>query len=257
MLTDLHLQKYLQGMLSKQDEKELEAILEKNPEMKARLEVLKNQSEVLGKPAWQRIMLEKGNRSGSRTRYTTLLPALLMLIVVLMVAQHWFSRPGENSTFTMNEGNGSAVELLYNAASGWRYLDAGYKAGDSLTFSIRDQGNYHVAVAVMYGAGPDAEVAMSLPDAPDRSYDKKSPKPIFLPASKSGRAPSDSSPVTAAGSKEPSAGPTAVVPSQIIVFYDEAPLPELSDTFVRELLFSHGNERGGLDFQYQVFSAGH
>src|SRR6187549_3162215 len=139
MLTDLHLQKYLQGMLSKQDERELEAILEKNPEMKARLEVLKNQSEVLGKPAWQRILLEKGNRSGSRTRYTTLLPALLMLVVVLMVAQHWFSRPGENSTFTMSDGNGSAVELLYDAASGWRYLDAGYKAGDSLTFSIRDQ----------------------------------------------------------------------------------------------------------------------
>ena len=256
MLTDLHLQKYLQGMLSKQDEQELEAILEKNPEMKARLEVLKNQSEVLGKPAWQRILLEKGNRSGSRTRYTTLLPALLMLVVVLMVAQHWFSRPGENSTFTMNEGNGSAVELLYNSASGWRYLDAGYKAGDSLTFSIREEGRFHVAVAAVYGAGPDAEVAVSLPDAPDRVFDKNSPKPVFLPASKSIPAPSESDTGTSAISKDSSAGPTAVGPSQIIVFYDDAPLPELSEARVRELLFSHGNERGGLDFQYQVFSAG-
>ena len=257
MLTDLRLQKYLQGMLSKQDEKELESILEKNPEMKARLEVLRNQSEVLGKPAWQRIMLEKGSRRGSRTRYTTLLPALLMLVVVLMVAQHWFSRPGENSTFTMNEGNGSAVELLYNAANGWRYLDAGYKTGDSLTFSIRDQGRYHVAVAVVYGSGPDAEVAISLPDAPDRAYDKQSPKPVFLPASKSGRTPTGTSADIPADSKDPSAGPTGVSPSQIIVFYDDNPLPEMSEASVRELLFSHGNERGGLDFQYQVYSAGH
>lgn len=260
MLTDLHLQKYLQGMLSKQDEKELEAILEKNPEMKARLEVLRKQSEVLGKPAWQRILLEKGSRRGSRTRYTTLLPALLMLVVVLMLAQHWFSRPGENSTFTMNEGNGTAVELLYNAASGWRYLDADYKAGDSLTFSIRDQGSYHVAVAVAYGNGPDAEVAMSLPDAPDRVYDRQSPKPVFLPARLPGHAgygPGDSSREKPADAKDPSTTPTRVAPSQIIVFYDESPLPELSGAFVRELLFSHGNERGGLDFQYQVFSAGH
>lgn len=248
MLTDLHLQKYLQGMLSKQDELELEAILEKNPAMKARLEELKNQSEVLGKPAWQRILLEKNNRSGSRTRYTTLLPALLMLVVVLMVAQHWFSRPGENSTFTMNEGNGSAVELLYNASSGWRYLDADYKPGDSLTFSIRDHGSYHVAVAVVYGAGPDAEVVMSLPDAPDRRFDGKSPKPVFLPASESK--------TSADSTGDPSAGPTVLAPSQIIVFYDDNPLPEMTGARVRELLFSHGNERGGLDFQYQVFSAG-
>jgi hypothetical protein len=263
MLTDLHLQKYLQGMLSKQDEQELEAILEKNPEMKARLEVLKNQSEVLGKPAWQRILLEKGNRSGSRTRYTTLLPALLMLVVVLMVAQHWFSRPGENSTFTMNEGNGSAVELLYNAASGWRYLDAGYRPGDSLTFSIRDQNSYHVAVAAVYGSGPDAEVAMSLPDAADRTFDQKSPKPVFLPASKSAAAPNGATQDVSAEPTESAADPmassveaTPVAPSQIIVFYDDNPLPELSEARVRELLFSHGNERGGLDFQYQVFSAG-
>lgn len=255
MLTDLHLQKYLQGLLSKQEEQELEAIIGKNPEMQARLEVLKNQSEVLGKPAWQRILLEKGNRSGSRTRYTTLLPALLMLVVVLMVAQHWFSRPGANSTFTMNEGNGSAVELLYNAASGWRYLDAGYKAGDSLTFSIRDEGSYHVAVAVVYGDGPDAEVGISLPDAPDRAFDAKSLKPVFVPTPYQELATREEL-ATRGAKADSSAGPTAVVHSQIIVFYDDNPLPELSEAHVRELLFSHGNERGGLEFRYQVYSAG-
>jgi hypothetical protein len=252
MLTDLHLQKYLQGMLSKHEEAELEAILEKNPEMKARLEVLKNQSEVLGKPAWQRIHLERGSRSGSRTRYTTLLPALLMLVVVLMVAQHWFSRPGENSTFTMSDGNGSTVEILYNAKSGWRYLDADYQADDSLTFSIRDEGRYHVAVAAVYGRGQDAEVVMVLADAPDRVFDRKSPKPVFLPVSKSAAVPGPE----VDSARAALAGPATVAPSQMVVFYDDAPLPELSGPRILDLLFSHGNERGGLDFQYQVFSAG-
>jgi hypothetical protein len=252
VLTDLHLQKYLQGMLSKQEETELEAILEKNPEMKARLEVLKNQSEVLGKPAWQRIHLERGSRSGSRTRYTTLLPALLMLVVVLMVAQHWFSRPGENSTFTMSDGNGSNVEILYNAKSGWRYLDADYSAADSLTFSIRDEGRYHIAVAAVYGRGQDAEVVMVLPDAPERIFDQRSVKPVFLPASKTTAAV----PGTADSGRAALAGSGPIAPSQIVVFYDDAPLPELSGARVLDLLFSHGNERGGLDFQYQVFSAG-
>ncbi|MEO6098179.1 MAG: hypothetical protein ABIW76_21940 [Fibrobacteria bacterium] len=239
-------------MLSKQEATDLEAILEKNPEMKARLEVLKNQSEVLGKPAWQRIHLERGSRSGSRTRYTTLLPALLMLVVVLMVAQHWFSRPGENSTFTMSDGNGSGVEILYNAKSGWRYLNADYTATDSLTFSIRDEGRYHVAVAAVYGRGQDAEVVMVFGDAPDRVFDRKSPKPVFLPVPKAASAP------TATGDSGRAAlvGSATIAPTQIIVFYDDAPLPELSDANVLDLLFSHGNERGGLDFQYQVFSAG-
>ncbi|MDB5051199.1 MAG: hypothetical protein JWO30_4270 [Fibrobacteres bacterium] len=245
MLTDLHLQKYIQGMLSEKESKELEAILEKNPDMKARLEVLKNQSEVLGKPAWQRIHLERSTRRGSRTRYTTLLPALLMLVVVLMVAQHWFARPGENSTFTMSGGNGSGLELLYDAKTGWRYLDAGYKPTDSLTFSIRAAGRFHVAVAAVYGRGPDAEVVMTWPDAPDRLYDEKSAKPVFIPAYK----PAGGEPPVSA-----SAGPVA--PTQIVVFYDDAPLPELSGERILDLLSSHGNERGGLDFQYQVFSAG-
>src|SRR5690606_4380114 len=168
MLTDLHLQKYLQGLLSDKESKELETILEKNADMRARLESLKNQSEVLGKPAWQRIHLDRRSRKGSRTRYTTLLPALLMLMVVLLVAQHWFSRPGENSTFIMSGGNGSDLELLYNSPKGWRYLDAGYQPGDSLTFSIRSDDRYHVAVVAIYGRGPDAEVVTAWPDSPDR-----------------------------------------------------------------------------------------
>jgi hypothetical protein len=251
MLTDLHLQKYLQGMLSEKESEELEAMMEKNPELKARLETLKNQSEVLGKPAWHRIHLERGSRRGSRTRYTTLLPALLVLVLVLMVAQHWFSRPGQNSTFTMSEGNGSGVELLYNAQNGWRYLDAGYKPTDSLTFSIRDEGRYHVAVAAIYGNGPDAEVNLAWPDAPERVYDQKSTKPVFLP-----KYQPPATPDAAGGAASKQVDPASVTPSQIVVFYDDAALPELSAARVLDILASHGNERGGMDFQYQVYSAG-
>ena len=235
MLTDLHLQKYLDGELSGEDEKELEAQLEKNPELQARLEALENQSQVLGQHAWQRFRKDRHARRGSRTRYTTMLPALLFLIVVLMVASHWFAKPGENSTFTMSGGNGNSVELLYDSPSGWRYLDKEYAAGDSLTFSVRDGGSYHVAVAAIYGTGTDAEVSMALTDSPERAFDQKGVKPVFLAQSK-----------TAAG----------LAPSQIIVFYDDAPLPELPAARVLDLLSSRGNERGGLDFQYQVFSAG-
>jgi hypothetical protein len=252
MLTDLHLQKYLQGMLSEKESEELEAMMEKNPELKARLETLKNQSEVLGKPAWHRIHLERGSRRGSRTRYTTMLPALLVLVLVLMVAQHWFSRPGQNSTFTMSEGNGSGVELLYNAQNGWRYLDAGYKPTDSLTFSIRNEGRYHVAVAAIYGNGPDAEVNLVWPDSPDRVFDQKSAKPVFLPRYQPPAVPD----AAGGAAASPSVDPASVPPSQIVVFYDDAALPELSAARVLDILTSHGNERGGMDFQYQVYSAG-
>jgi anti-sigma factor RsiW len=235
MLTDLYLQKYLDGELSEEDEKELEARLEKDPELKARLEALENQSQVVGQHVWQRFRKGRHARRGSRTRYTTMLPALLFLILVLMVASHWFARPGENSTFTMSGGTGSAIELLYDSPNGWRYLDKDYAAGDSLTFSVRDANAYHVAVAAVYGNGSDAEVETIWPDAPDRAYDKKAKQPVFLPVSR-----------TAPG----------VAPSQIVVFYDDAPLPELPPARVLDLLSSRGNERGGLDFQYQVFSAG-
>jgi anti-sigma factor RsiW len=235
MLTDLYLQKYLDGELSEEDEKELEARLEKDPELKARLEALENQSQVMGQRAWQRSRKGRHARRGSRTRYTTMLPALLFLILVLMVARHWFVRPGENSTFTLSGGNGNAVEVLYNAPSGWRYLDKEYAAGDSLTFSVRDAASYHVAVAAVFGDGSDAEVAFPWQDVPDRAYDQKAQKPVFLPTSR-----------TAPGA----------APSRIIVFYDEKPLPELTPARVLDLLSSQGSERGGLEFKYQVFSAG-
>jgi hypothetical protein len=235
MLTDLRLQKYLQGMLSEEEAKEVEAMLAKSPEMAARLEELKAQSDIVGRPMWRRVLLDRKTRHhGSRTRATILLPLLLVIAVVLTLGGHWFSRPGENSTFTLSGGNGTALEVLYNSAKGWRFLDAGFRSGDSLTFAVRDDGAYHVAIYSVFGRGSGAEVLPRLTDAPGQRFDRRSPKPAFL----------------AGDSAHPGK------PAQIIVFYDDTPLPELPAHRVLDILESKGNERGGLDFQYQVFSSG-
>lgn len=234
MLTDLRLQKYLQGLLSEEDAREVEALLARNPEMQARLEALKTQSEVVGRPMWQRILLDRKTRhGGSRTRTTILLPLLLVVAVILMLGGHWFSKPGENSTFTLAGGNGTALELLYNSSTGWRYLDAGFRGGDSLTFSVRDTGHYHVEVHGVFGRGREAEAFPLFASGSDR-FGKEGAKPGFM-----------ADPVM-----------TERRPSQIVVFYDETPLPDLSAARVLDIVETKGNERGGLEFQYQVFSSG-
>ena len=232
-------------MLSDKESEEMEKLLAKNPELQARLQVLKNQSLVIGKRSWQRVLLDRGSRRGSRTRYTTLLPALLMLMVVLMVTRHWFARPGENSTFTMTGGNGSGLELLYNSKSGWRYLDAGFQPSDSLSISIRDTGTVHVAVIAIYGHGPEAEATIILPDAADQIFSHNSPKPVFTLSAASAASPQH---VASSHLEE--------APSQIVVLYDVKPLPTLNGPLVLDIVASQGNERGGLDFKFQVFSAG-
>lgn len=234
MLTDLRLRKYLRGLLSEEDTKEVEAWIEKNPEVKARLETLKShQGESVGKPMWQRLHLGKKNRSGARTRTTILLPLLLAIGIILMLSEHWFSRPGANSTFTMTGGNGTALELLYNGAGGWRYLDASFREGDSLTFAVRDSNLYHVAILAVFGRGAEAEVQTLWNGGGERRFGKQESKPVF-PSRVKGRGR----------------------PRDIVVFYDDTPLPELPATRVLDILETKGNERGGLDIQYQVFSSG-
>jgi hypothetical protein len=235
MLTDLRLQKYLQGLLSEEDAKEVEALVSKNPDMQARLEALKNQSEIVGRPMWQRVLLDRKTRhGGSRTRTTILLPLLIVVAVILLLGGHWFSKPGTNSTFTMAGGNGTALELLYNSSTGWRYLDAGFRGGDSLTFSIRDSGRYHVAVHAIFGSGREAEVVPIFQGGPEKRFGKEGEKPVFV-AGKADDAPR---------------------PAQILVFYDDTPLPDLSAARVLDILETKGNERGGMDFRYQIFSSG-
>lgn len=234
MLTDLRLQKYLQGLLSEADAREVEALVARNPDMQARLEALKSQSEIVGRPMWHRVLLDRRTRhGGSRTRTTILLPVLVIVAVVLMLGGHWFSKPGENSTFILSGGNGTALELLYNSNTGWRYLDAGFRGGDSLTFAVRDSGIYHVAVQAVFGRGRDAEV-LPLFAGGEARFGKEGAKPGFLA----------------------DRGEAGRRPSQILVFYDEAPLPDLPAARVLDIVETLGNERGGLDFRYQVFSSG-
>lgn len=244
MLTDLHLHKYLEGHLSEAECKEVEAMLAKNPEMQAKLEALKGQSQVL-KPIWQRVLVDRKNRKGSRTRYTTLLPALLMLMVVLMVTRHWFSRPGENSTFTMSGGNGSSLELLYNSPLGWRYLDKDFKPTDSISIAVRDSGIYYVTVFAIYGRGVEAKAISVLSDDGTKSYSTTSPKPIFV--------------LKPFGSDELSNSPSSeiIAPDQIMVVYKNAPLRSPTSAEILDIIASRGIERGGIDFKYQIFSAGH
>src|SRR5690606_4465241 len=100
------------GLLSDEEAREVEALLEKSPELKARLETLKSRSEVTGRPTWERVLLGRRNRRGSRTRATILLPLLLAIGIILALSGHWFSPPGGNSTFTLADGNGTALELI-------------------------------------------------------------------------------------------------------------------------------------------------
>ena len=189
MLTDLLLHKYLNGRLSREEEKDLEGLMEKNPDLLRRLEELRERGHSVTRPAWERIFLDRGARRGSRGRYTTLLPAFLVLVLVLGIASHWFSKPGRNSTFLHAGGNGTAVDLLYRSPSGWRYLDAGFRTGDTLTIAVRDGGRYAARVfAVRDGLpGPAAEELWSSPEG--RRYAQGDPKPAFASSTRGAPAP--------------------------------------------------------------------
>lgn len=230
MLTDLHLQKYLQGRLSAQEEKELEAMLEKNPALKQRLSELEDRGSVT-RPMWERTRLDRKSRHGSRVRYTTVLPALLILLLIVTLSSHWFSKPGSNSTFMRIGGNGAAVELLYGTARGWRFLDAGFKAGDSLTFAIRDGEKYAIRIYGIYPGMPEP-VAVEIWRSPgEQRYGSRDLEPVFSSSPREEK----------------------VNPRYFAVVYDTASLDQLSAEEVPSLL--HDGSGGGRTpaFRYQVF----
>ena len=179
MLTDLRLRKYLLGRLSRSEEKELEALMESNPDLKSRLEELRHNERVALRPAWERMILERNEKHGSRVRYTTILPALLMLVLILVLASHWFNKPGANSTFLLAGNTGSSVDILYGSKFGWRYFDAGFRPGDSLTFSVRDSGRYMVRIYGVYDGLPDPVVEEIWASSEGVRYSKHDAKPVF------------------------------------------------------------------------------
>jgi len=239
MLTDLRLQKYLLGQLSSEEEKELEELLEKNPELKRRLGELEERGLVT-RPMWERTHLERKSRRGSKVRYTTILPALLILLIVLMLASHWFSRPGGNSTFIRLGGNGVAVELLYGSAQGWRYLDAGFKPGDSLTFAVRDDRKYSIRIFGIYAGMPEP-VAEEIWKSPESArYGSHDAEPIFpsLPP------PSPTQPQR--DLKTP--------PRFLVVVYDSGSLESLTLEDLPALLREGGGGGRVPAFHYQIFN---
>ena len=229
VLTDLHLQKYLQGRLSAGEERELEALLEKNPDLKKRLEELEARGSVT-RPAWERTLLDRNSRRGSRVRYATILPALLILLLIVALSSHWFSKPGSNSTFLHAGGNGTAVELLYYAAQGWRYFDAGFRTGDSLTFAVRDGGKYAVRIFAIAPGMPEpvAEEIWGSPSA--ARYGSGDAKPAFAYAR-----------------------PQANTARFLAVVYDTGSLASLSAEELPGLLREGGGGGRVAAFRYQIF----
>lgn len=145
MLAERRLRKYLEGDLSAEAAAEIEAWIEKDPEVRALHDKLAAEYEQ-GPSLFHRKRRETGPRRGSRIRATTLLPGLGALILILVLAQHWYSRPGSNSTFTFAGGNAEDLDLLYRSESGWRYLDANFRAGDSLAFKNSGEGPVYLSV---------------------------------------------------------------------------------------------------------------
>jgi hypothetical protein len=230
MLTDLHLQKYLQGLLSEEEEKNVEALLEINPDLKKRLQELEERPSV-GRPMWERKRLGRHAKRGSSVRYATVLPALLILLLIVVLSSHWFGKPGGNSTFIHAGGNATSVELLYNAPQGWRYIDAGFKPGDSLTFTVRDTGKYTVRVFGIYSGMPEA-VAKEIWSSPEGlRFGSQDAEPIFssLPASDSTR------------------------PRFLAVVFDTTTLTSLVPEELPQLLRNGGGGGRIPGFRYQVF----
>jgi hypothetical protein len=242
MLTDLRLQKYLDGRLSRAEERDLEALLEKSPELRERLEVLKAEGDGphIGHMRRRR-HLEVDTKRGSRIRVGTVLPALVLLLIILGLASHWFVQPGSNSTFAVQSSTGNAVELLYNSTQGWRYFDAGFKPGDSLSFAIREKGDWHVKVMAVQVFGKEAKL-LSLWSADSTSiFRKDGRKPVFssLPPS---QAVSDSTPI---------------LPEQLrhyVAFFSAEALPDFHPDEAADILQGVMAQRDASSYHFQVFT---
>lgn len=205
-------------------------MLEKNPELKKRLEDLEERSETSTRHMWERSHIGRKAKRGSRVRYTTILPGLLILLLIVVLASHWFSKPGENSTFIHVGGNGTAVELLYNSSEGWRYIDAGFRYGDSLTFSIRDAKKYSVRVFGIYPGIPEAVAEEIWKNPVGLKYGSAEIKPVFI-----------------------SKTSNTAVPRFLAVVYDTVSLEPIAVEDIPGLLHDGGGGGRTPSFHYQVF----
>lgn len=233
MLTDRRLRKYLEGRLPEKERAELESLFEKKPALRARLEALRQEEPSPRSRLRDSLLLQRRDRAGGKVRFRFVLPALLFLLVVLLVGQHWFSRPGQNSTFVHHQGTGHAVDLLYRSAGGWRYFDAGFRPADSLSLAVRDSGRHAVLVL-----GLDSAKALY---------------PLFATGADTLLGPAARKPVFAL--------PAGRKPSFLTVLYAPAahllPAPETLDPgFFLTPIAERPEHQGDHDYRFQTLSTG-
>jgi hypothetical protein len=231
MIAERRLRKFLEGELSEAAEAEVKAWIEKNPDVQILHDKLVAEYEN-GPSLFHRKRAKPHPRRGSRIRASTLLPGLGALILVLVLAQHWYSRPGSNSTFTFAGGNGQDVDLLYLSKSGWRYLDADFRYSDSLAF--KNSGPRPIFFSVWgIWAKEDQPHALKLykPDSP------------LEPGT-------DSERTTAIQNQLP-ANTTL---RYLSIFYDSLPLPDLEGDQVIRQLSADESSPLPLPYRYQAFA---
>lgn len=242
MLTDLRLQKYLEGRLSRAETRELEALLEKSPELRERLEALKAEGDGphIGQMRRRRHLEHDVNR-GSRIRTGTVLPALVLLLIVLGLASHWFAPMGSNSTFALQASTGKAIELLYDSPQGWRYFDAGFKPGDSLSFTVREPGEWHVAVMAVEVMGKEAQLLPLWASKPGQTFSKSGHKPAFISIPQA---------------QAPHASDTSLAQRLrfYVAFFSQQPLPEIRPDEASDILQGVMAQRDGNEYRFQVFT---
>ncbi len=230
MITDLHLQKYLDGRLSESETQAVAEMLAKSPELRERLAALENQSQIVGRPRWARLLLDRKDLARRKSKWTYL-PIVILILFIFSLAGHWFSRPGDNSTFTYQAGNASSIELLYDGDNRWRYLDLRYQLNDSLTFSIRDEGRYFVGVYALYGSEGDGDVKMLRVFTSDQAYSRSETIPTFL-------------------LPPPMGSNTSTAPDHFLIAYHREFLPEISP----EILATLWTSDAAPPFKFQLFS---
>ncbi len=233
MITDLRLQKYLEGLLSKEETEYVEAQLSKSEEWQARLEVLQNKPQVFARPIWQRVLMHRKQYTGSKMRFNSVMPILLLIVILVAISGHWFAKPGSNSTFILQDGNASSLELIYNSAQGWHYFDANFSVQDSLSFSIHDSGSYYVQVLGVYEKN-QALHTFSIWEDSSRAFVKADKKPEFALLKNSKK---------------------DFVPKFFLLVYDRKPLPHWDEATLLQWLTTKSSPRMA-PFLFQIFHVG-
>ncbi len=149
MLSDLHIRKFIEGRLSREETLALIKEIKQNPALRERYDRLREDNTIVRRSWWRRLLVEKKKADSSNLRYAFFLPAFFGLTLCLVLGLHWLGGSG-SSTFTLLSANHQGLELLYQAKDGWRFFNQDFVPSDSLGFSVRDEGMYHTALYLLW-----------------------------------------------------------------------------------------------------------